>query len=69
MKREKIISSILAVVGVGMISIALTLESNSLKNDEIIVTNFSEVNIKNMATSANKSIKINDVEEIGRAHV
>ncbi len=58
MKKEKLISSVLATVGVVMISIALSLESNtSLNKDEKIVTNFSEINIKNMATSTSAIIK------------
>ena len=60
MKKQKLISSVLAMVGVGMISVALTLEGNSLSKDEIVVSNIREVNIKNMATSTNRIIKNND---------
>jgi len=60
LNKQKLISSVLALVGVGMISVALTLESNSLSNDKIVVSNISEVNIKNMATSTNRIIKSNN---------
>lgn len=63
MKKEKIISSVLATLGITMISIAFVLESNttSLKQDETIVTNYTEINIKNMAASA--TMIVNDTAE------
>ena len=54
LKKEKLISSLLAIVGVVMISVALGLDSDSqLSENEKIVTNYSEINIKNMAASLN----------------
>ena len=65
MKKGKIISSVLAVVGVGMISIALTVQSNGyMIKDDSLVTNFSEVNIKDMAASTNGAIKKRDVQKV-----
>ncbi|MBQ2640232.1 MAG: glucosaminidase domain-containing protein [Bacilli bacterium] len=65
MKKGKIISSVLAVVGVGMISIALTLQSNSyMINDNNLVTNYSEINIKNMAASTNGALKKTDAKKV-----
>lgn len=53
-----------------MISIALTLESNnSLNNNENIVINFSEINIKNMAASTTKVINNSDKEDTSNKEV
>lgn len=61
MKEGKVISSVLATVAVGMISIALTLESNNyLGNEDMLATNINEVNIKDMSTSASRIIKDTD---------
>ena len=61
MKEGKVISSVLATVAVGMISIALTLESNNYSgNEDILVTNYNEVNIKDMSTSTSGIIKKTD---------
>lgn len=60
--KNKLISSTLAIVGIGMISVAIGLESNSLSNDKI-VTNFSEINIKSMAASTNNAIKVHKQEK------
>ena len=56
MKKAKIISSILGVVGILMISISLILQSESTANVNF-TTDYKEVNIKNMAASANMVIK------------
>lgn len=64
MKNGKVISSVLATVAVGMISIALTLESNSyLGNEDMLATNINEVNIKDMSTSTSRVIKKTDKKD------
>lgn len=59
MKKERVISSVLATLGITMISIAFVLESSekTLTQDKTLVTNYTEINIKNMATTANKIVK------------
>lgn len=57
MKRGKLISSVLATLGIVMISIALVLEQeNTLQQDKVIETKNSTIQLKNMATSANNII-------------
>ena len=59
MKRGKLISSVLATLGIVMISIALVVQSENmttLQENKTIVTKNSEVALKNMATSANTVI-------------
>lgn len=64
MKKGKIISSVLAIIGVGMISVALTLQSdNYLSDTDMYATNFSEVNIKNMSASTSSIIKEKDTSK------
>lgn len=57
MKRGKLISSVLATLGIVMISIALVLEQkNKLQQDKAIETKNSTIQLKSMATSANNII-------------
>ena len=57
LKREKLISSVLATLGIVMISIALVIEQdNGLQQDKVIETKNSTIQLKNMATSANNII-------------
>lgn len=56
MKKAKIISSILGIVGIFMISIALILQSESTANVNF-TTDYKEIDIKNMAASANMVIR------------
>ena len=63
MKRGKLISSVLATLGIVMISIALVIQSEdqiTLKKDKTIVTKDSKIQLKNMAASANTIIKEED---------
>lgn len=55
MKKGKMISSVLAILGITMIAVALQVDdsNNSLSKNENIVTNFREIDVKNMAASAN----------------
>lgn len=66
MKRGKLISSVLATLGIVMISIALMVQSEdmtALQENKTIVTKNSEVALKNMATSANTVINENETTE------
>jgi len=66
LKKEKLISSVLATLGVIMIAIALVIESNDIKTfekDKTYVTKNSEIKLKNMAASANTIINKDSVEE------
>lgn len=66
MKRGKLISSVLATLGIVMISIALVVQSEdmtTLQENKTIVTKNSEVALKNMATSANTVINEDEVTE------
>lgn len=66
MKRRKLISSVLATLGIVMISIALVIQSEdqiTLKKDKTIVTKDSKIQLKNMAASANTIIKEEDQEQ------
>ena len=66
MKRGKLISSVLATLGIVMISIALVIQSEdqiTLKKDKTIVTKDSKIQLKNMAASANTIIKEEDQEK------
>lgn len=66
MKRGKLISSVLATLGIVMISIALVIQSEdqiTLKKDKTIVTKDSKIQLKNMAASANTIIKEEDQEQ------
>lgn len=66
MKRGKLISSVLATLGIVMISIALMVQSEdmtALQENKTIVTKNSEVALKNMATSANTVINEDEVTE------
>ena len=66
MKRGKLISSVLATLGIVMISIALVVQSEdmtTLQENKTIVTKNSEVALKNMATSANTVINENETTE------
>ena len=57
MKRGKLISSVLATLGIVMISIALVIgEENTLEQDKVIETKNSTIQLKNMAASANNII-------------
>ena len=59
MKRGKLISSVLATLGIVMISIGLVIQKEditTLQNQKAIVTKNSEIELKNMATSANTII-------------
>ncbi len=71
MKRGKLISSVLATLGIVMISIALVLEQeNTLQQDKVIETKNSAIQLKNMATSANNIINIeNDTKNTTDAKV
>lgn len=63
MKRGKLISSVLATLGIVMISIALVIQSEeqiTLEKDKTIVTKDSKIQLKNMAASANTIIKEED---------
>lgn len=63
MKRGKLISSVLATLGIVMISIALVIQSEeqiTLEKDKTIVTKDSKIQLKNMAASANTTIKEED---------
>ena len=65
MKRGKLISSVLATLGIVMISIGLVIQKEditTLQKQKAIVTKNSEIELKNMATSANTII--NEEEEI-----
>ena len=64
MKRGKLISSVLATLGIVMISIGLVIQKEditTLQKQKAIVTKNSEIELKNMATSANTII--NEEEE------
>jgi len=61
--KNKLISSVLIIVGIGMIAVAFALESNRLNKDKAIITNLSEINIKSMATSTNNAIKVQKQEK------
>ncbi len=66
MKRGKLISSVLATLGIVMISIALVIQSEeqiTLEKDKTIVTKDSKIQLKNMAASANTIIKEEDQEK------
>lgn len=66
MKKEKLISSVLATLGIMMIAIALVIESNDIKTfekDKTYATKNSEIKLKNMAASANTIINKDPVEE------
>lgn len=66
MKRGKLISSVLATLGIVMISIALVIQSEeqiTLEKDKTIVTKDSKIQLKNMAASANTIIKEEDQEQ------
>lgn len=66
MKKEKLISSVLATLGVIMIAIALVIESNDIKTlekDKTYVAKNSEIELKNMAATANTIINKDPVEE------
>lgn len=71
LKKERIISSVLATLGITMISIAFVLESSttSLKQDKTIVTNYTEINIKNMATSATMIMKKDTESQLDEAKI
>lgn len=59
MKRGKLISSVLATLGIVMISIGLVIQKEditALQKQKAIVTKNSEIELKNMATSANTII-------------
>lgn len=57
MKRGKLISSVLATLGIVMISIALVIgEENTLEQDKVIETKNSTIQLKNKAASANNII-------------
>lgn len=57
LKRGKLISSVLATLGIVMISIALVIEQdNGLQQDKVIETKNSTIQLKNMATAANNII-------------
>lgn len=59
MKREKLISSVLATLGIMMISIAFVIQSEdivTLEKDKTIVTQNNKIELKNMATSINNII-------------
>ena len=59
MKRGKLISSVLATLGIVMISIGLVIQKEditALQKQKAIVTKNSKVELKNMATSANTII-------------
>ena len=63
MKIVKLISSVLATLGIVMISIALVIQSEeqiTLEKDKTIVTKDSKIQLKNMAASANTIIKEED---------
>ena len=55
MKKEKLISSVLATLGIIMIAIALVIQSEetSLSNNKVITSDTNKVQLKNMATAAN----------------
>lgn len=66
MKRGKLISSVLATLGIVMISIGLVIQSEdiaTLQKKQAIVTKNSKVELKNMATSANTVINEKETEE------
>ena len=63
MKKAKIVSVITAFVGVLMISMGMVLQSENSINNLSNISNIQEVNIKNMAASAN--IILNDNEVAG----
>lgn len=59
MKRGKLISSVLATLGIVMISIALVIQSDEaklLQEEQAVDTTNSTIQLKNMATSANTII-------------
>ena len=59
MKRENLISSVLATLGIVMISIALVIQSDEaklLQEEQAVDTTNSTIQLKNMATSANTII-------------
>lgn len=55
MKKEKLISSVLATLGIIMIAIALVIQSEetSLSNNKVITSDTNKVQLKNMATAVN----------------
>ena len=55
MKKEKIISSVLATLGMIMIAIALVIQAGDtkLENNKVIKSDTNKVQLKNMATSVN----------------
>lgn len=58
MKKTKIFTGVLSCLGIGMISMGLVVQNkSSLSNNTKNVTAFEEINIKNMAASANMFIK------------
>lgn len=64
MKKAKIISSILGIVGLFMISIALVLQSEEATTDVMYASAFKEFDIKNMAAASNVVVK-NSLEGSG----
>ena len=59
MKRGNLISSVLATLGIVMISIALVIQSDEaklLQEEQAVDTTNSTIQLKNMATSANTII-------------
>ena len=59
LKKGKIISSVLATLGIAMISIALVIQSEEtaeLEKKKVLETKNTAIQLKNMATSANTII-------------
>lgn len=66
MKKETVISSVLATLGIIMISIALVIQSDetaTLTTDQAVETKSSAVQLKSMATSANQIINKTEEEQ------
>ena len=66
MKREKLISSVLATLGIMMISIAFVIQSEdiiTLEKEKAIVTKDNKIELKNMSTSINNIINVETTKD------
>ena len=66
MKKEKLISSVLATLGIMMISIAFVIQSEdiiTLEKEKAIVTKDNKIELKNMSTSINNIINVETTKD------
>lgn len=57
MKKAKVVSGLLGIIGIFMISIAMVLQYDDSLHDNDTIPSFQEIDIKNMAASANMILK------------